>query len=66
MNIYIPCENGLDTSQNYDVVVYIHGGGFMIGYGHSLKAKFMMDQDWIVVSFNYRLGIFGKNMDACV
>lgn len=60
LNVYLPCKKHIDPSKKYDVIVYIHGGGFMIGSGHTLNAKYMMDKDWLVVSFNYRLGILGE------
>lgn len=59
LNVYTPCEN-TDRKKRYDVIVYVHGGGFMIGSGKSLNAKYMMDMDRIVISINFRLGIFGK------
>lgn len=55
-NVYVP-----DTMKtNLSVVLYIHGGGFQIGYGDRRKAKNMMQtKRIIVVTFNYRLGIVG-------
>lgn len=55
-NVYVP-----DTMKtNLSVVLYIHGGGFQIGYGDRRKAKNLMQtKRIIVVTFNYRLGIVG-------
>ena len=43
------------------VMVFIHGGGFVSGTGDSTFAgpSFLMDQDVVLVSVNYRLGILG-------
>ncbi|MEU8221016.1 carboxylesterase family protein [Kribbella sp. NPDC048915] len=42
------------------VVVWIHGGGFFSGAGSSYEAsKFAARGDVVVVTVNYRLGIFG-------
>jgi len=43
------------------VIVHIHGGGFVTNSGTSSVAgpAFLMDEDVIMVSINYRLGIFG-------
>lgn len=50
----------LNQSAALDVVVFIHGGAFMFGSGHSYGEKFIMDRDVVFVNFNYRLGPFGK------
>ena len=42
------------------VMVFIHGGGFITGYAHAYGEQYLMDQDIVLVSMNYRLGIFGK------
>uniref|UniRef100_A0AAG5D1N2 Carboxylic ester hydrolase n=1 Tax=Anopheles atroparvus TaxID=41427 RepID=A0AAG5D1N2_ANOAO len=43
------------------VMVFIHGGGFMSGTGSSLfyDPQYFVQQDVIVVTFNYRLGPLG-------
>lgn len=42
-------------------MVFIHWGGFFAGRGSSdiIGPEYFMDQDVILVSFNYRLGVFG-------
>nr|XP_049697926.1 esterase FE4-like [Helicoverpa armigera]WRX06143.1 CCE001d-like2 [Helicoverpa armigera] len=55
-NVFVPNTK----EKNLSVVVYVHGGGFIIGSGNMLKAtQFMKTNDFILVSFNYRLGIHG-------
>lgn len=59
LNIYVPIkENSLKTLLN--VIVHIHGGGFMRGSGHDYAhPNYLMDRDIIFITINYRLGIFG-------
>jgi len=40
------------------VIVYIHGGAFIAGRGNT-DAKYMLEQDVVFVSLQYRLGVFG-------
>lgn len=56
LNVYTPT---LNQSAALDVVVFIHGGAFMFGSGHSYGEKIIMDRDIVFVNFNYRLGPFG-------
>ncbi|CAB3245222.1 unnamed protein product [Arctia plantaginis] len=55
-NIYVP-----DTKkENLSVLVYVHGGAFQVGYGDWLNLRNLMRyEDFILVNFNYRLGIHG-------
>lgn len=55
-NVFVP-----DTKKkNLSVVVYVHGGNFIMGYGQMFTAKrFLERRDIIFVTFNYRLGILG-------
>lgn len=43
-------------------MVYIHGGGFFSGTGSSSfnGPEYLLDEDIVLVTINYRLGIFGK------
>ncbi|CAG7825920.1 unnamed protein product, partial [Allacma fusca] len=44
----------------YPVLIYIHGGDFVEGSGNFYGArKLLMNEDVVLVTFNYRLGIFG-------
>lgn len=59
LNLFIPTE-APDRETGHSVVVFIHGGGFEFGSssvfpGDSLAAL----GNIIVVTFNYRIGIFG-------
>ncbi|XP_053601339.1 juvenile hormone esterase-like [Plodia interpunctella] len=55
-SVYVP-----DTKDvNLPVYVYVHGGGFQIGFGDGMTFREMMKtKDFILVTFNYRLGVHG-------
>ncbi|XP_076110539.1 fatty acyl-CoA hydrolase precursor, medium chain-like [Mytilus galloprovincialis] len=58
LNVYVP--NSLDKLNNFSVMVWIHGGGFEVGFGNEEDLlRMAIEGDVIMVSFNYRLGIFG-------
>lgn len=44
------------------VMVYIYGGAFLTGasFDTVYGPDFLLDEDVVVVSFNYRLGAFGE------
>lgn len=61
INVYIPQLIGRRRQPKLPILAYIHGGGFESGSGSSRvrgPEKFM-DYDVILVTFNYRLGLFG-------
>lgn len=57
VNVYTP--NLLNNTLK-DVIVFIHGGAFMFNYGGSYGPKYILDNDVIFVTLNYRLGPLGK------
>ncbi|XP_045761410.1 pyrethroid hydrolase Ces2a-like isoform X4 [Maniola jurtina] len=55
-NVYVP--NTKKTS--LPVIVYVHGGAFIMGFGDLVTPKKIVSgQEIIVVNFNYRLGAHG-------
>ncbi|KAL3848147.1 hypothetical protein ACJMK2_019024 [Sinanodonta woodiana] len=60
LNIYIPGDRIHSNSRNFAVMIWIHGGGFIIGsqdvYDGSVLSAL---NDVIVVTLNYRLTVFG-------
>ncbi|CAH2099671.1 unnamed protein product [Euphydryas editha] len=55
-NIYVPEK----SNKNLPVVVYVHGGAYIMGYGNLLTPKKLVkSKKVIVVTFNYRLGAHG-------
>lgn len=58
--VHVPREN-IKGDENLDVIVHIHGGGYMFGSPAIIAGpEYMMDQDVVFVTFNYRLNIFGE------
>jgi carboxylesterase type B len=58
LNVYAP---KLEKSKKRAVMVYIHGGSYIMGGGSSyfFGPAYLMEQDVILVTFNYRLGALG-------
>jgi len=58
LNIWTPT---LDHDAKLPVMVYIHGGGFMTGSGidDTFNGGYLASHGVLVVTLNYRLGIFG-------
>ncbi|CAK9803092.1 Juvenile hormone esterase [Anthophora quadrimaculata] len=63
LNIFVPMISGKPekNSSILPVVVFVHGGSFMTGTGdsHKFPPKYLMDQNIILVTLNYRLNILG-------
>ncbi|XP_023311608.1 venom carboxylesterase-6-like [Anoplophora glabripennis] len=58
LNVYVPADY-VNNPKKLEVVVSIHGGAFLLGQAHSALPEFFMDKDFVLVTINYRLGIFG-------
>ena len=57
LNVYAP---KIDTKKRA-VMVYIHGGAFIMGGGASyfFGPNYLLENDVVLVTFNFRLGVFG-------
>ncbi|XP_017772304.1 PREDICTED: venom carboxylesterase-6-like [Nicrophorus vespilloides] len=57
----IAYSQSLSLSDNYPVMVYIHQGGFTLDSGQSTNVgpDYLLDEEIVLVTFNYRLGIMG-------
>ncbi|CAG7836479.1 unnamed protein product [Allacma fusca] len=68
LNVFVPAE--LESYKNLTVMFWIHGGGYMFGSGSVMGPKYIMDEDVVLVTTNYRLGdpnkvtIFGESAGA--
>jgi para-nitrobenzyl esterase len=62
VNVWAPA----DGSTNLPVLVHIHGGGFVIGSGNGDNSLLSSTGHEVVVSLNYRLGIFGFLADKAL
>ncbi|XP_037092580.1 cocaine esterase-like [Pollicipes pollicipes] len=61
VNVYSPRLPAGDGEPRLPVMVWIHGGGFVSGSGDAdlYGVDFLMDEDVVVVTLNYRLNVFG-------
>ncbi|XP_060066603.1 fatty acyl-CoA hydrolase precursor, medium chain-like [Ylistrum balloti] len=57
LNIYVPGE--VTTTVKKPVMVWIYGGAFMMGSTFTYDGSFLAMKDVVVVTINYRIGIFG-------
>ena len=58
LNIYVP--ETLQPSEAKPVMIWIHGGGYLMGAGNMYDGSYLaLRGDVIVVTMNYRLGPFG-------
>lgn len=58
LNIYVP--HNLSSTTNKSVMVWIHGGAYISGSGTTVDGSMLaLTGNVIVVTINYRLGIFG-------
>ena len=58
LNVYVPGK--ISKERNLSVMVWIHGGGFMFGAASQYNPVALVTKgDVIVVTINYRLGLFG-------
>nr|XP_026483497.1 esterase FE4-like [Vanessa tameamea] len=58
LNIYTPMMPTEDIKK-LPVLFFIHGGRLTLGYGDYYRPDYFIQNDIILVTINYRLGIFG-------
>lgn len=56
LNVFTPA---IKTKRLRSVMLYIHGGAWYYKYGEILPPDFLINEDVVVVSINYRLGVLG-------
>merc|ERR1712179_71859 len=56
MNIY---TTSTDKEANMPVIVFLHGGGMILGTGEYYEGHFLVDHGVISITMNYRLDILG-------
>lgn len=64
LNVWAP-QNAY-AGENLPVMVHIHGGGFYVGNGNADNSLLATTGNEVVVSMNYRLGIFGFLADSAL
>jgi|688.fasta_scaffold1859890_2 hypothetical protein len=45
----------------FPVMVWFHGGGYVRGGSHQFGPAFLMREDIVLVTVNYRLGVLGNS-----
>uniref|UniRef100_A0A1S4H7X1 Carboxylic ester hydrolase n=1 Tax=Anopheles gambiae TaxID=7165 RepID=A0A1S4H7X1_ANOGA len=63
LNVFAPVQH-VDSEQEttrakYPVLVFIHGGSFVAGSGEVHGVDLLMENELIVITLNYRLGVLG-------
>lgn len=58
LNVYTP-QLATSDNRSYPVMIFIHGGGFVSGSGNLYGPDYLLDEDIVFVTFNYRLGPLG-------
>jgi len=56
LNVY---TKNLNSNAKKPVIVFIHGGAFIFGSSSLATAEYMMEEDIVFVTLQYRLGPFG-------
>ncbi len=61
LNVYVPNEKGFarDSKRRRPVMVWIHGGAFLVGESDDYDPTPLLAQGVVVVTINYRLGALG-------
>ncbi|XP_049289984.1 juvenile hormone esterase-like [Anopheles funestus] len=64
LNVFTPLQEPRTAEPNvdpvkYPVLVFIHGGSFVAGSGKIHGVDLLMENELIVITLNYRLGVFG-------
>ncbi|XP_026747797.1 venom carboxylesterase-6-like [Trichoplusia ni] len=57
LDVFVP--NNPQSTALLPVMVYIHGGAFVVGSKAEATPQFLVKHDVILVSINYRLGLYG-------
>jgi para-nitrobenzyl esterase len=64
--LFVNVRRPADSSTGLPVLVHIHGGGFVGGSGNADTTPLVSTGHEVVVSLNYRLGIFGFLADKAL
>ena len=60
LNVYAPVDSASTAKKKYPVLIYVHGGKFLVGASNDYAPEVLVAvNDVIVVTINYRLSVFG-------
>uniref|UniRef100_A0A8D9DZ52 Carboxylesterase 1C n=1 Tax=Cacopsylla melanoneura TaxID=428564 RepID=A0A8D9DZ52_9HEMI len=59
--LQIPKQNKSQaaTQQKFPVIFYIHGGSFRVGSAHNMTPNYLLENNVVLVTIQYRLGCLG-------
>lgn len=57
IKVYLPLSP--PPTGGYSVMVWIYGGSFVSGAGSLYYGEYLVQEDVMIVTLNYRLGAFG-------
>ncbi|KAJ3652283.1 hypothetical protein Zmor_018261 [Zophobas morio] len=60
VNVYTPTLPTNNENASLPVMLFIHGGAFIVGCSLHYPPDLFIDNEVILVTINYRLGVFGK------
>ncbi|KAJ3652281.1 hypothetical protein Zmor_018259 [Zophobas morio] len=59
VNVYTPTLPTNNENASLPVMLFIHGGAFIVGWSLHYPPDLFIDNEVILVTINYRLGVFG-------
>ncbi|KAJ3652347.1 hypothetical protein Zmor_018322 [Zophobas morio] len=59
VNVYTPALPEEDENASFPVMLFIHGGAFTSGRSLDYRPDLLIEDEVIIVTINYRLGVFG-------
>lgn len=59
LNVFTRTLPSPSNPQLKPVIAFLHGGGFELGAGDEYQPEYLMEREVVLVTINYRLGVFG-------
>ncbi|HEY6911063.1 MAG TPA: carboxylesterase family protein [Myxococcales bacterium] len=59
LNVFTPARSDANEDVAFPVMVWIHGGALLVGESDDYDPSRLVQQGVVVVTLNYRLGVFG-------
>ena len=65
-DVFVLSLEQLDSSEKLPVMVYIHGGAYLIGGAEKYPPYAFLVEDVVLVVIQYRVGFFGESLKLFV
>lgn len=62
LNVFTQTLPGKVKNSLKPVMVAFHAGGYVLGSGQMQQPEALLTEDVVLVTINYRLGVFGKSL----